>query len=448
MNLSRLQVTMFACMSLVALRAVAQAPPTQPATATDKAMTDWRYFCEIAPPADAAEGDWLDVILDRAVFSAARPDLADLRLRDASGQEISFALRIRKPTDQFETLTAKEFNRATGPDESTEISLDLGENPPEHNEVQLKLPGDEFRRRVVVSGSNDDRDWSQLADRFVVRFTREGQKIDDDRVDYPPSRFRYLRVRVYRDPVIDADHAVAIESAAVRRRVVLPGEYFVFDASLKPREPVRVFGQAGSAWSIPLDGQNVPCETLSFTVDDAEFVRQYELESRTPPEAFNPYLSVTFGEWRRRADEPLKPMEIQTGDLLAYELRLKVEDVGNPPLNLRAVKVSAPARQVVFRWPAGAQGPVRLYFGNPQAQSPQYDFARNLPARLTETPTRLALATRQENPDYVPPPLPLTERWPWAIYVVLGAACLVLAAVIASMGRQAIALADAQPKGA
>jgi hypothetical protein len=426
------------------ISAQASDPEPPESTAPLEDISAWQYFCEIAVPVDAAEGAWFDTVLDRAVFSGARPSLADLRLRDASGRDIPFALRIRRPIDDFESVAATEFNRAAGPDESVELSLDLGDNPPEHNQVQLKLPGDGFRRRVVVSGSSDAQEWSQLADDFVVRFEGGGQRIDDDGVDYPKSRFRYLRVRVYRDPVADEGHTLDILSAAVRRRVERPGENFEFAATLGKREPVRVSGQAGSAWLIDLGGENIPCGKLLFTIDDAEFVRQYELESRAPPESFNPFHWVSSGEWRRRRDEPLKPMEIDTGDLLASQLRLKVQDVGNPPLAIRSVQVSAPAREVVLRWPTGAQAPLRLYFGNPRAESPQYDFARNLPTVLPAAPARLELGARQENPSYVPPPLPLTERWPWAIYVVLGAACLVLALVIASVARQAIAVADAR----
>jgi len=41
-------------------------------------------------------------------------------------------------------------------------------------------------------------------------------------------------------------------------------------------------------------------------------------------------------------------------------------------------------------------------------------------------------------------PLPLTERWPWLIYVVLGAACLVLLAILGALARAALARHDAR----
>ena len=70
---------------------------------------------------------------------------------------------------------AKEFNRAAGPDGSSELTLDLQRDPPEqepveHNEVEITTPGTEFRRHVVVDGSDDGVNWSKLAETELIRF--------------------------------------------------------------------------------------------------------------------------------------------------------------------------------------------------------------------------------------------------------------------------------------
>ncbi len=130
--------------------------------------------------------------------------------------------------------------------------------------------------------------------------------------------------------------------------------------------------------------------------------------------------------------------------MLASRIRLVVTDAGNPPLDLRSVAFTAAARQVVFPGPAAsAPGTLRLLVGNPKAYAPRYDFARNLPARLEPAPTRRSLGPRLENPDYVPAPRPLTDRWPWLIYVSLGLVAATLGLIIADLARQAIARHDA-----
>jgi hypothetical protein len=94
--------------------------------------------------------------------------------------------------------------------------------------------------------------------------------------------------------------------------------------------------------------------------------------------------------------------------------------------------------------PASSDAQLRLFFGNPDAVAPNYDFARNLPAQLPRPPVRASLGAIEANPDFVPPPKPLTERWPWLIYVVLGAAGIVLGLVILSLARSTIAAHDRQ----
>ncbi len=122
-------------------------------------------------------------------------------------------------------------------------------------------------------------------------------------------------------------------------------------------------------------------------------------------------------------------------------MRVTVTDNRNPPLQLESVSYAAAARQVVYA-PQTTTEPLKLYVGNPDAQQPGYDFARNLPEKLEPPPGRASLGTDYPNPEYSPLPLPLTERWPWLIYVVLSLASLVLVAILLSLSRTVIAQYD------
>jgi hypothetical protein len=90
--------------------------------------------------------------------------------------------------------------------------------------------------------------------------------------------------------------------------------------------------------------------------------------------------------------------------------------------------------------------PLRLYFGNPKAQAPNYDFSRFLPATLVPEPSRAQWSSAgvQPNPTYVPEPKPWSERWPWLVYVVLGTASLVLLVILAVLARKALVKSDPQ----
>jgi hypothetical protein len=401
-------------------------------------LAGWEWFQELTWDAKKTPAR-VDFVLPPGVFDKARPDLGDLRLIDGRGHPVPYALRVRRARDECMALRAREFNRATAVDRSAEVSLDLGERAPEHNEIDVVTDGRDFRRRLHLEGSNDERTWAVLLDRaWLVRFEVGPQQVDVHHHTYPASRFRYLRVRVLPDRSLDDDRP-ALTAVGVFHTVGVPGEEVTLPAHPGPREAVPAPGGPGSAWTIEFGGNRVPCERLRFDVAGDEFVRPFEV---TAWDETVRHQVLAGGEWRRRRGEEPRPLEVTFSEILARQLRLTVTDYRNPPLAVQGVTYSAPARQVVFAPPAGQPPPLRLYFGNPDAAPPHYDFAATLPEKLDPPPLRAELGEPQNNPDYRPPPRPLTERWPWLVYVVLGAASVVLLAVLAALAREAVARHD------
>ena len=85
---------------------------------------------------------------------------------------------------------------------------------------------------------------------------------------------------------------------------------------------------------------------------------------------------------------------------------------------------------------------MKLYFGNQDAETANYDFARNLPEALPVVPVRATLGMAESNPQYLPSPKAFTERFPALIYIALGSVSLVLGAVIMNLSKAAIANHD------
>jgi hypothetical protein len=414
------------------------APGKQPSERAES-LTSWQWIQEIRLP-EAQQARSFDFLITPGVLDKARTDLGDLRIYDARDREVPYALRVRRPEDKQESLPAREFNRAKNPDRSTELSLDLGKNPVEHNEIEILTGGTNFRRGVRVEGSDTDKKWSSLLDKsYLVHYQVDSRVIDIHKVRYPASRFRYLRVRVLPDSGNPED-TPAISAVAVYRSVEVRGESVTLPAMLEAREAVPADQGPGSAWYVGFGGYAVPCEQLTIDIAERDFVRPFRLEKADPDE---PRSVIATGEWRRRAGSEAKPIEVRFPEVRARRLRLVVTDYRNPPLNLTGVRYSAPARQVILANGPDLSPPLRLYFGNPNAEPPGYDFAANLPAVLEPPPARGTFGSIEPNPNYQPAPKPWTERWPWLVYVVLGAASLVLLGILAALAREAISRHDA-----
>ncbi|MBC7817599.1 MAG: hypothetical protein IAG10_11960 [Planctomycetaceae bacterium] len=422
--------------------------------ATPELQARWEYFVPVPIPAAKSDDSptLMDVILGTDVFAHARPDLADLRLYDSAGKTIPYALRYRHPQSVQERVPASEFNRAEPDDGPNELTLDLQRDDIQYNEVKIVTSGVNFRRAVEIEGSEDGKTWRQLVAANLVRFEHDKQKIDLDSLAFADSRFRYLRVRVHPDPgkvtVNQEQELFRFLEVNVLRHVEDPGERLTQEGTLQPREPGRMNGAPGSVWIIDLGGDNVPCDRIEADIADSEFARDILIEAEYPTGPLGQlrftYVGMT-GEtlWQRKPGERKKPLIAMFQEVQTRRLKLHITDHRNPPLSIRSIKFSAPARQVVFARPANEAGEPRLFFGNPLAELPVYDFARNLPAKLAPPPARTELQAAARNPDFVPPPQAFTERFPWLIYLVLSSVTVVLAAVIISLSRAAISIHDA-----
>ncbi len=444
---------------LLALASAAAAPdagkkehPGAP-TAPQEKLSGWEWYQDVPVPQDLKPGGLADFLLTPEVFDKAREGLADLRHYDSLKREVPYALRIRRRQDIQVLIPGRDFNRATNDKGEAEVSIDLGTFEGEHNEIVIDTNGSEFRRAVVVEGRedlNDKKGWSVLKDKItLMHFEDGGHTVDVRKFSYPPSRFRYLRVRV--SPFVGADDHPQIQAVRVYHSVQTEGEYVTRPAALGFREAVRADGdQPGSAWSITLaGGSQTPVEKLSFAIEGEEFDRTYRLEVLPANEEnqgpFPPSRTVlASGAWKRRPRDQRKPQEITfLKEETAARLQLIVTDSRNPPLTITEVKWTAAAREVIFTPPDDAPGDLKLYYGNPKAIAPQYEFATGLPTVLEPPPTRVELGPQHKNEEYQAPLKPFTERWSWLVYVVLISASAVLLSLLGLLGREAIVRHDA-----
>lgn len=393
-------------------------------------LSSWPFFAEVN--ANTVAPGIYDLVVPLEVMDKARTDLADLRLYDGRNRETPYALRIRREVDEKREIGGQVFNRSIVGSSTSEVSVDLGENPGDHNEVEIQTTGANFRRRVEIEGSDSSKDWRTLETRGVLlSFEAQNKSVESSRVNYPTSRYRYLRVRVFRDELTDTD-APEITGVKVMMAVHTKGELNTWGVYVPPYQLLRNQGAHASLWTIDL-GARVPCDRLTLQIEDASFSRQFQIES--VDDAQNARLIAT-GELNRHIGEEAKPLVI-TFDQEEYarKLRLLVTDYSNPTLSITAIQASAPARKLFFELKEAPTQPLRLFFGNPKVTAPHYDFEKELPSKLSAEPTHSMVGSVVTNPEFVPEPLPLTERVPWLIYIVLTASSVALALILISLAR-------------
>ena len=395
----------------------------------------WPYYVEVTP--ERTGGQLHDLIVPLPVMDKARADLADLRLFDSANREIPYAIRVRRDVDGQREIPTKLFNSGSAGPSTSEVTVDLGEDPGEHNEIDIETNGTNFRRQVVIEGSDTGREWRTLSnDGVLFSFASQNNVAESDKVSYPTSRYRYLRVRVSRDPITDRE-TPQVTGVKVKMSVREKGFLSTWNVPVPSYQLQRNQGAYATVWTLDLGGR-APCDRLSLDIAEDSFSRPFQVETIDDPQNIR---LIATGDLTRHYGEQKKPLVIYFNEeTVARKLRLQITDYSNPNLNITSIDASAPARQLVYELKSPASTPLRLYFGNANVPAPHYDFENEVALRLSREPVHSHFADVSPNREYKPEPKPLTERAPWLIYLVLAVSSIALAFVLLSLARTATRL--------
>jgi hypothetical protein len=365
------------------------------------------------------------VRLDRDVYEAARADLGDLRLSDERGRDVPYLIDRSEPLGLPQARPAIR-NRGWSADGAATAVLDFGRRIGKRR-LQLRLSGDNFRRRVAVEGGDDGAAWVTLVDEAWVFAVPGSEPFRYEKVDLPENDFPLLRVVAH--PAPDEKGRPAIDDAWV------PGD------GAPPRGEERLVARWSEAqdpktretWlTLDLGARYQPFHAVELDVTDVRFFREALVEARHDPRT--PEGAPWWEEIGRGVLYRLEHEE-RRRECLRIEargrtraLRVRVRNLDDRPLQLRGVALLVPVERLLFE--AERPGRYRLTYGSAGRTTPSYDLARTAgelgawgeaarPARLGPT-RRLAFAGDEDRR--------WTERHPsilWggllAVVVALGA---------------------------
>ncbi len=409
---------------------------------------DWSWHCVVSAP-PAASQFW-SVKLPPEVLDQSLPSLNDLRLLDASGEFVPFIIR-HEQTEKQERVEWRDvsiINSIFLPERHACVTLDFGK-PTLKNEMKLTLSESNYRRRILLEGSADEKDWKVVAeDQWLFDVSIPGQEFKIDTVCFPKNDFRYLRLTVYN--MSDDPRRISVQSvqAAMHETVPAPGPTPVPVVSMTG--PIPDEKKTYLAYNVDVGYRNLPITGIALDVSDPHFYRGYQLIGRnaiterveratetgkTPVERDVPWQSVCNGVLYRVIEKD------KTSELTAIEhlnapyryLQLRIFNADNPPLTLSGVSVERREISLVFEGIKDSN--CNLIGGNPKAGAPSFDMARSLP-NLPETqltPAVLGPVVRYERAPELPP---WTERHRWLIWAALGIAVVLMSFLILSNLRK------------
>jgi hypothetical protein len=212
------------------------------------------------------------------------------------------------------------------------------------------------------------------------------------------------------------------------------------DVSIKPAPPVRIkelkpgTGRQRSVYVVTLPYSKLPSSTLVVETSARVFHRSVTvgIERLADRNSRDAWFDLIAAETWRHADQqtPAKPLALRLGTLEDTEVLLVVDEGDNASLPIANVRVLLPSYRLRFYHPAGTA--LQLAYGRRDLLAPQYDLALLAPqvmgaaAREIVADQQTIAATRSSDRSIVSP------RTFW---VILGAAVLVLVALIVKLIR-------------
>ncbi len=417
---------------------------TAPAAAGSE-MPEWSHQASIHLEGPTGNGV-VELELTPEVHDMARRDLGDLRVAAETGDEAPYVLRLAEARATKVTLKTRLYNRTYIEGTQSCVTVDFGSKALK-NRVQVRTPGTDFRREVLVEGSDDGRSWQTLRGRALLfRVSRgpTGPGYEKSEVALPDNDQRYLRVTVYNGA--DDPARIRIRSVAAWHLVQQPADVAavpVLDMAVFENEKER-----RTEITLDLGYRNLPLHELQVRLTDANFFRRArvlgrnckERVIRTPVEDGSlreetvpePWAHVTGGVLYRfsgggSTDESVG-LRI-SGARYRY-LQLWIDNRDDPPLHCEGAGVNRLRRYLAFqpKW----DGVYTLYFGNTSAGRPRYDIVHYVDRLRSEGVARATLGAAMPNPAYRPDerPVPWSERYSGIIWLALLAALGVLGLLV------------------
>ncbi len=361
----------------------------------DQARSAFRYRRDVQLP----PGDQFLVALPLPPELAARlqPDLRDLRLVGPDGRDVPWAADRQAPREQAEQWTGSLADARQEKRQSSEWLLDLGA-PRRFGEVELRVAGTGFAKRLRLEASDDRQAWRLLRDDAGV-FDRPwaGGRARRTTIDLAASQSaRYLRLTA--DDTRSAP--ITVEGVTVRDVRTGPEARWERQAALVPQGQ----RQGWSLYRVEVE-PGLPFEQLTLLAADPAFSRRARLREIRPGHGGDEELLLGEGTlWRLELGEAQlvgEALDLAVAPGRGGRLVLELEDGDSPPLRQPAARVGGPVTRLVFPRPAAAP---TLYYGNATTRPPLYDLA-GLEARLAveTTSAPAGLGPEAENPSYVRP---------------------------------------------
>lgn len=338
---------------------------------------------------DAPAAGLVKISLPIETLDTARPGLEDLRLYDAQGNEVPYAIERPRPAGRS-VQAARSFavSLETG---RTVITLETGLSQPIAG-VTLETPAGNFIKAVQIEGSRDGQQWQVLAaGQPIFRQLNGASRLQ---IPLGSQAWPWLRCSVddRRSPPIPFTGA-RVHAAEPEPTPTDAVPVIVADRHENP---------GVTRLSLQLPAANLDLANLQLEAGDPIFTRQVTVAvPQVVEDAIREQPVAQGAIYRVAVDGELASTNLAVGvetRIRSRELVVLVRNQDSPPLAISGARATRYPVHLVFY--AREPGAFRMLTGNNRCAAPSYDLA-SLGAGLKKVPvTTLVVSPREPNPGY------------------------------------------------
>ncbi len=387
------------------------------------------------------------------ICDIAQSNLSDLRLMEMPGKtRVPFETRwpqiykIKKTPTPF---YAKLINMTYQPGRQTSVVADFVK-PIVKNEITITTGGANFRRKVLIEGSDDAKKWEYVREGaflFSVNadWLPKGHYLKDI-VKIPANNQRYLRITVFNGEEDPAKIVIGKISFAHVESSIEPEGPDIITPTVIEKEEIEK--EKATEITLDMGRKNLPFHEISMDFEQENFLRRVSVQGRNR-ETYKKIINTENGKiekefkqpWKTLTDDVIyrfsagkKPDEklyIKLRKASWRYIKIRIENRDDPPLTFVGANATWSARLIAF--PAKKDHEYVLYFGNPKAMKLSYDFSYYSQRLREEGVTPAYLSAVTPNEKYVaekPKEKPWHERYSYALWIVLIAAVAVMGFLI------------------
>ena len=400
--------------------------------------------------------------LDAHAYAHTTSDFGDLRIVDARGDVLPYALRVmkqRRATMRETTVPSRTASFTTDADANTmTIVIKATDTGAAVTALDIETPLQDFERRVDVAGSADGNAWTPLATgQSIVDYARFID-VRSTRVSLPSSTFQFFRVtisdvtdeqplplkQVVRD-ALTGESSREFESLTLNRRdfriesIVLRGPRTTVSEAAPVYRQFEARGlearSAARSTVVTCEGGGIPLARLDFTVGDRNFSRRVTVRG-VPYGRSGPLQPVVAGTISRIAFSGAvrQRVDLAVPNVQRWKrLEITFDDRDNAPLELQKIELVAETRQLAF-FAHGGSG-YRLYYGDAAATKPVYDVGDVLAAGDLVEQQACRMGPADGNPEFGRGLLPAIGSKGLMVVVIIAAAGALLWLVARALGK-------------